>query len=295
MNYNKLKYFYEIAKTQNISRAAELLYVSQSSLSKAIADLEEDFGTPLFRRTNRNLVLTKAGQELQRQLAPFFSREQSIYSAVRTAGELVENTISGNINIGFMSFHESLHLPDFINTFQSKYPSIQVTNLRYNKKEIWKKLRDKTLDIAFVMCTYEELVPEFQHKILDQHHLSIIARKDHPFANRPSVNIHELKNDAFLTHGHRKNSLEYLFSIGWAERCGFQPNIIAEYDYVEIVMLMIQAGAGISILSDAAPIEFYKNLVSIPLDNAPVFYSAVFWNKDNHTQILDLFLEMYFS
>ena len=40
MNYNKLKYFYEIAKTQNISRAAELLYVSQSSLSKTIADLE---------------------------------------------------------------------------------------------------------------------------------------------------------------------------------------------------------------------------------------------------------------
>ena len=295
MNYNKLKYFYEIAKIQNLSRASELLYVSQSSLSKAIADLEKDFGTPLFIRTNRNLVLTNAGIALQQQLENVFSKEQELYALVREASTPAENNLSGHINVGFMSFKESLELPEFIKSFQKDYPLITFSNLRYNKKEIWKKLEDQTLDVALVMCTIEELSPQFNYKILDQHHLSIVARKDHPLANRFSIDITELKNDSFLTHGHRKNSLEYLFAIGWAERSGFQPNIIAEYDYVEIVLLMIQAGSGVSILSDAAPIEHYKDLVNIPLNNAPVFYSAIFWNKNNPSKPLSLFLEKYFN
>ena len=125
MNYNKLKYFYEIAKIQNLSRASELLYVSQSSLSKTIADLEKDFGTQLFIRTNRNLVLTEAGKELQRQLESFFSNEQTLYAKVRQAAVPTGANLSAKLHIGFMAFDHGLFVPDTIKAFHQKYPAIR--------------------------------------------------------------------------------------------------------------------------------------------------------------------------
>ncbi|MGN1156657.1 MAG: LysR family transcriptional regulator [Agathobacter sp.] len=295
MNYNKLKYFYEIAKIQNLSRASELLYVSQSSLSKTIADLEKDFGTQLFVRTNRNLVLTEAGKELQRQLENFFSNEQTMYAKVRQAAIPAGAELSAKLNVGFMAFDHGLLVPDIIKKFNQTYPSIQIEAKRYNKKEMFKKLDNQTLDMIWAIFSMDELNDEVDYRILDEHHFSIIARDDHPMANRSSISITELQNDSFLAHGHRKNSNEYAYYFDWCNRCGIQPNIVAEYDYVESVMLMVQAGAGIAILSDAAPIHAFKNLVSIPLDNAPILYSGIFWRKDNGNKAIPLFAQFYWE
>lgn len=295
MNYNKLKYFYEIAKIQNLSRASELLYVSQSSLSKTIADLEKDFGTQLFVRTNRNLILTEAGKELQRQLESFFSNEQAMYAKVRQAALPTGENLSAKLNIGFMAFDHGLLVPDIVKKFNQTYPSIQIDAKRYNKKEMFKKLDNQTLDMIWAIFSMDELNGEQEYKILDEHHFSIIARDDHPMANRSSISITELQSESFIAHGHRKNSNEYAYYFDWCNRCGVQPNIVAEYDYVESVMLMVQAGAGIAILSDAAPTHAFKNLVSIPLNNAPILYSGVFWRKDNGNKAIPLFTQFYWE
>lgn len=293
MNYNKLKYFYEIAKIQNLSRASELLYVSQSSLSKTIADLETDFGTPLFVRTKRRLLLTEAGQELQRQLEPFFSKENDMYQAVRQAAISEEHDLSANINLGYMAFREGLLVPALQKDFAKQYPSIQVDAKRYNKKEIYKMLENQSLDLAWIMFSMDELNSKFDYKILNEHHLSIIARADHPLANREAVHITELKNQPFLAHGHKKNSNEYAYAFDWCKRSGMQANIVAEYDYVESVLMLVEAGAGVSLLSDGAPIEHFKNLVNIPLINAPIIYSGMLWKKDNLSKAATLFRNQY--
>ena len=62
MTLNQLQYFYEAAKTQHFNRAADNLSISQPSLSRAIAALENEMGVILFERMGRNVSLTKAGQ-----------------------------------------------------------------------------------------------------------------------------------------------------------------------------------------------------------------------------------------
>ena len=85
LNYNKLRYFYEASRTLNLTRAAQNLYISQPALSKHISDLENDFGTPLFVRTNRNLILTQAGEVLREECCRIFDREEELYRRVRAA------------------------------------------------------------------------------------------------------------------------------------------------------------------------------------------------------------------
>lgn len=293
MNYNKLKYFYEISKILNLSHASEILFVSQSSLSKAISDLEKEFETPLFIRTNRNLILTPAGAELQKQLEPLFSKEQDIYVSVRNANLNNPEIIAAKLRIGFLTFQLSMHLPDFIRSFSKTYSSIEVLQYRLNKNELLKKLKKQTLDLALIIFSMDELSPQYSYKILSEHHLSIIMRRDHPFAGRTSVSLAELKNEDFIMHGHAKTSNEYGNAITWFQRNGFYPHIVAEFDYVETVLMMVQAGMGISILSDAAPIQDLPGLVSVPLDNAPILYGGFFWNKESKSDAVTLFIRAF--
>ena len=295
MNYNKLKYFYEIAKIQNLSHASNVLFVSQSSLSKTIADLEKDFGTALFTRTNRNLVLTNAGKELQRQIEPFFSKENDIYNAVRAAGQLSSENISATLDVGFMTFDATLKLSDFIHTFTKEYPAIQIHPYRYNKNELMLRLKRHSLDLAFVIFSMDELSGDFPYKTIAEYHMSIIAREDHPLSNRYSVSLSELKNENFIMHGHDNNSNEYTNAIAWCKRNGFYPKIIGEYDYVETVLMLVQSGMGISLLSDAAPISNMKGLVNIPLENSPVLYGGIFWNPHRNEKAIHLFMESFLS
>lgn len=281
MNYNKLRYFYEIAKTQNLTHASKLLFVSQSSLSKAIADLEKDFGTELFVRTNKNLVLTDAGRELQRQVEQMFANEGEIYRAVQNASKKKEGGISARLRIGFMAAQENLLLPDFVKGFVMRYPNVDVQLARYNKVELLKHLAKKTLDMVLVIYSKEEITPEYQYMDLGEHRLSVIARDDHPLAGKELATLHEFEADSFLMHGHFGSPNEYENAIIWCRRSGFMPHIIGEYDYVETVLTLVDAGMGISLLSDAAPYEHWKHLVNIPLENAPVIYDGFFWRKNN--------------
>ena len=293
MNYNKLKYFYEISKVQNLSRAAELLYVSQPSLSKAISDLEKEFGTPLFIRTNRNLVLTQAGIVLQKQLEPVFANEQNIYAAVRAASLSSQENLTGQLTVDFMCFEEALGLHSFIHQFQQAHPAIEVHAFRSQKKDLIKKMTDHAVDVGFMIFSIDDFHSDYEYKVLREHHLSLIVRNDHPLAGRNFVDISEVRNEPMIAHGHKKNSNEYAYSFGWAIRNGLHPNIVAEYDYVETVLLQVSYGAGITLLSDAAPFSGFSNLVNVPLNNAPIIYTGIFWNPNGNSAAAKLFVHEY--
>ena len=292
MNYNKLKYFYEVSKILNLSHASNLLFISQSSLSKAISDLEQDFGTPLFLRTNRNLILTNAGMELQRQIDPFFAKEEELYQAVRAAGQSPEK-LSAQLNLGFMFFALTSGFSDLVRQFMALYPAIQIHEYRYNKRELLQRLHRRSLDGGFAIFSMDELSSDLSYKILAEYHMSIIVRGDHPFAGRASVSLSELKKEAFIMHGHSKSSNEYANAIAWCQRNGFYPNIIGEYDYVETVLLMVKNGMGIALLSDAAPIGNIQGLINVPLENAPVLYGGFFWVQNQNETAVKLFLDFF--
>lgn len=77
MNFNQLKYFNTVAEQGSVSKAAELLHISQPSLSAAIKELEEEFGTTLFNRHYRGVALTREGNAMKRFIE--FARGSKIF------------------------------------------------------------------------------------------------------------------------------------------------------------------------------------------------------------------------
>ena len=289
MNYNKLKYFYEIAKTQNISHTAEILFVSQSSLSKAVSDLEQDFGTKLFVRTNRNLILTEAGKELYRRVSPLFADEDEIYSAIRAAGQREQGQVVKEISVGFLNFALTCELPYLVQKYCKANPEYSIQCIRYNKAELITRMKKKQIDAAFLIFTLDEIPSGIPYRIMAEYHISVIVRKDHPLAMREQLTVPELEKESFLLHGHPDTSREYHYALSFCKRNGLEPNIAGRFDYVETLLMMVQSGLGIGLLSDGAPLKKLEGLVSVPLENAPVLYGGMFYREDAGVDIPNLF------
>ena len=95
MELRVLKYFLTVAREENMTKAAETLYITQPTLSRQIAELEEEMGTPLFVRNNRSVTLTDAGQLLRRRVEELLAIEEKILNDFAGTGE----------SCGCVSFH----------------------------------------------------------------------------------------------------------------------------------------------------------------------------------------------
>lgn len=295
MNYNKLKYFYEIAKIRNFSHASEILFVSQSSLSKAISDLEQDLDVSLFTRTNRNLILTEAGEELFRRVSPLFSSEEELRRAVYDAGHRDAVREPVTLNIGFMNFGAVSRLPLLAKDYTNNHPFVSVKTARYNKQQLFSELRKDHLDAGFFIYTADEIPSGFQYRQFAEYHIAVIMRHDHPLAGRSPLLLNELKDEPFIMHGTPESSKEYHYVLSWCSRNNLKPRIAASYEYVETVLSMVQSGLGIALLSDAVSVRDWNELVCVPVENAAVLYGGVFYKDKKKTPELEAFLNLILS
>ena len=122
MEIRILKYFLTVAREQNITRAAEALHITQPTLSRQIAALEEELGTPLFERNNKKITLTKEGILLKRRALEILELEEKTVEEIQSCRELVE----GCVTIGCGEYEAVETLAEICTSFRSKYPKVQL-------------------------------------------------------------------------------------------------------------------------------------------------------------------------
>ena len=119
---NLYKVFYIVAKCQNISHAAEKLFISQPAVSKSIKTLEKNLNVSLFIRSSKGVSLTKEGQML-------FSHIEKAYRQIESAEDLIDkikNREAGTINLGISSILGKNYFIPKLEKFIVKYPKIRV-------------------------------------------------------------------------------------------------------------------------------------------------------------------------
>lgn len=122
MEIRILKYFLTVAREQNVTRAAEALHITQPTLSRQIAALEEELGTPLFERNNKKITLTKEGILLKRRALEILELEEKTVEEIQSCRELVE----GSVTIGCGEYEAVETLAEICASFRSKYPKVQL-------------------------------------------------------------------------------------------------------------------------------------------------------------------------
>ena len=240
MELNTLRQFLVVARLEHLSRAADELHLAQPSLSRTIARLESELGTPLFDRAGR-LRLNAAGklfrQHVERALGELDAGQRAV---AETTGEGF-----GTVRLASETF---LPLTEPLAAFKRAHAAVEVELQQMPAEEMARRLRAQDIDL----CVASQPIPTAGLEavpLLDEP-VGVITSPDHPLASRTSVSIEELADEPFVTarRGHwQRRLLDLLF----AER-GLTPKIVCEGDEAAAIQELIRAGLGIGFNPDIA-------------------------------------------
>lgn len=147
MEIRVLRYFLEIARQGNMSRAAEMLHITQPTLSKQMKELEQELGKKLFRRGSSSMHLTDEGMLLRR-------RAEDILEMVdKTADEFhaLDNITGGEVHIGCAESHQIKYLARAIKAFKKKYPLFRYHLTSGNTEQVAERLDRGLIDFAVIV------------------------------------------------------------------------------------------------------------------------------------------------
>ncbi|MFR6488758.1 MAG: LysR family transcriptional regulator, partial [Clostridium sp.] len=194
MNLNHLQYFRVLAQTEHYTQAANLLDITQPSLSHAIALLEKELGCYLFEKQGRNIKLTKYGRIFYEYIEKGL---QEIDLGERRLRDLTSQE-NGWIDLAFIYTLGSHYVPHLLQSFlaQSQNRNVKFSLKQGNTTEILQGLKEEKYDIAF--CSYVEHQPDINFLPIAQEEVVAIVSHSHPLALHDSVDLAQLKEETFV-------------------------------------------------------------------------------------------------
>ena len=193
INYEYYQIFYHVAENKSITAAANQLYMSQSTVSRAIQNLEKDLGCTLLIRSRQGVSLTDEGKYLFNHLKTAFS---FIFHA---EGHLnnVRKLNNGFLRIGATEMTLQHYLLPCLETFEKEFPNIHINLSFQYPKKVCEQLDSGLLDIAFLTTPFET-APSIQNYELQEFQEILIAGPKYWRLAQQPINFSDLKDEAFI-------------------------------------------------------------------------------------------------
>ena len=256
MELRQLKYFVQLSKTLNFSTAAKELFITQSTLSHQILQLENELGQPLFHRNSHEVMLTEAGQTL----LPLAM--QTILDADNCLQRLDElkNLMSGELNIG-VTFSFACIMAETLTAFLRRYPNVKVNVSQSNMADLIRRLENHEFDFVLAFRPLESN-PRLESRVLFSHQLTAVVTEHHALASRSSLTLEELQRYdlALPLRGTRaRNAFERIIAGK-----GYHYKVKVEMNYVYLLFRLLRESNYGTILSEST-VRGEQGLRAIPL------------------------------
>ena len=260
MEISQLRAVLAIAKSHSFSRAAQELYLSQSTLSLQVAKLEKELGVTLFYRTTRTVHLTEAGEEFVKSAGDILRNIRLLSQNMSAYGGLMRGTLT----IGAISSLEAIHFSEMLASFYSLYPSLNIDLQEEGSITLIEMLRSHRIAQAFVVVGDPSLYPDLHFTYLgrDEYHLAV--SRLHRLARRKTVEIADLENENLITH-QGANGINAILDNAF-QRAGVEPNVICRSSIPSIGFSLIEAGIGVGFF----PTEIFSRMPSSGVAELPV-------------------------
>ena len=171
ISFEYYRIFYVVAKTGNITKAANELMISQPAISKCIKQLEEQLGGQLFVRTKRGVVLTEEGEEFYGHISQAM---EFINNAEHKFSEMI-HLETGTIRIGISTTLTKKFLMPYLEIFHKKYPKIKIQIQTAISTKLFSLLRQGLIDLVIINLPYEEMNDIEITKVREVHDCFIVG------------------------------------------------------------------------------------------------------------------------
>lgn len=235
MNYKQCVIFREIAKTNNFTKAATNLFLTQSAVSHAIKDLEEEAGTQLFERLHRSVKLTPAGELLLREIQPIIEEFESVEARLPDLEKQPPLKIASCIT------YAQTELPQLLQRFSVNHPEAHFNVQVFPASESIARLETGEVDLAFIEGKVQQA--SFQAKKIADYRLCVVAAPD--FAEE-QLSLPELLQRPLLLR-ERGSAVREAFE-SFVVLQGFKPFPIWESVDSQALVSAVKAGIGLSVL-----------------------------------------------
>lgn len=272
MELRVLKYFIAVAREESMTRAADILHVTQPTLSKQIKDLEDEIGKKLFNRTNYAIKLTAEGEILYKRALDIVNLANDTVEELKAMTEAT----GGNVNIGAAETDSIKYLARIIKQLQQECAGIIVSIYSGDSESVEYKLDKGQLDFALVVRDFDLNKYNFI-ELPYKDTFGLICRSDNPLSKKKKIAFDDMINEPIivsrqcLAHDLRK----------WAGERVDELTIAATGDIPFNLSLLVKEGIGSLVCFDKIiNTTETSNLRYIPLDPPMLSPLYIIWKKN---------------
>ncbi len=273
MELRTLNYFVTVAEELNITRAAQILRISQPPLSAQIKNLEEELGTELFVRGKRRLKLTDAGQLLYQHAKDILKLSEKASAEITS----LSRGMTGTVTVGLVEGMAPDIAAEWFVGFLAEHPGVRFRILDGNSDDLIEKMRGGLIGLAVITAPYDQqLLNSFQ---VGQEKMVALMNRSHPLASgKEYLEVADLVREPLIVPS-RKAHIETIRH--WFREIGEGPDIVCEMDNYLDAAALAGRGIGISIFPQTAYI-MNDSLISREIAGPDTTVEYLFvWRKEH--------------
>lgn len=201
MDFKDLSYVIAISEHQNITKAANSLYLSQPTLTKFVQNLEKSLGQKLFRKVGNKFLLTYAGERYVAKASEILVLKKELDQEM---ADIIRSNV-GSLNIAFPAVRGTYMLPCTLPIFKSLYPNVRMNIIEADSSNLDAMILAGSIDLAFYNGPSKS--PDINYEIINTEEILLVMSPKHPCANKgimkkgcthPWIDLTMIKDEFFI-------------------------------------------------------------------------------------------------
>ncbi|WP_282936859.1 LysR family transcriptional regulator [Paenibacillus sp. RC67] len=243
MNLHALRLFHVIASTRSVTRASEILNISQPAITAQIKKFEKELSFSLFKPQGRGITLTDAGEKMEQLAKRLFAVEQQIEQFAHD----YHNGTNGHIRIAATYLPAHVLLPTWIAKFKQQYEQVEMTITTTNSSDALKQLLNVEADLAIYGGLPEEYPDTVQTEELFHDELWFVVAPSHRYANQ-HVSLTDMMKEPFVMREEGSSTRERLLALCRTYSTS-APRIHLQFNGLHEAITAVIAGYGANFVS----------------------------------------------
>jgi LysR family transcriptional regulator, cys regulon transcriptional activator len=247
MNFQQLRYVREaVRRNLNLTEVANVLFASQSGVSKQIKDLEDELGVDIFVRRGKRLTgLTEPGKAVHRLIERMLLDAENLRRVARQYAD--EDT--GHLVVATTHTQARYALPPVIRQFKEAFPKVHLALRQGSPRQIGQMLVDGEADIAIATEGLDSYADILTFPCYTWHHV-IVVPKDHPLAARTNVTLEEVADFPIITYERDITGRSHIDEA--FEKTGQLPDVVLTAIDADVIKTYVELGMGVGIVAAMA-------------------------------------------
>ncbi|MQU08935.1 LysR family transcriptional regulator [Pseudomonas helleri] len=275
MNLRTLRVFVEVVRQGGFSQAAEVVSLTQSSVSKAVRTLEDELGTPLLNRIGHKSELTAAGEIAFRRALVLLAERNDLIAEINDLRDLK----GGTLRIGLPPVGCGVLFAQMFATYRSRYPRVNIELIEHGSKKLRECLEAGEVDLAALLIPIDET---FAYQQVRNEPLVAVLPGAHSLSQRKRINFSDLADSPFILfeEGFALNAL----IMAACDRRGIVPRVTARSGQIDFIADLVAAGLGVAFLPRMlAQKHKHAGIALVPLEEPDTDWNiALAWRAGAH-------------